>query len=82
MNRSEFEDFLTRRLEADGFEDVRVTLSWRGDRADVTAFDSRGCRRNIKARLVRRRGEDVVVLDTVDQDWIDELEALDALLDD
>ncbi len=82
MNRAEFADFLTRRLTADGFSDVRVSVSRRGDRAEAQAVDTNGRRRIVKARLERRRGEDVVVLDTVDDDWIDELEMLDAIFDD
>ena len=82
MNRTEFADFLTRRLTADGFRDVRVSVSRRGDSAEAQAIDTNGRRRIIKARLERRRGEDVVVLDTVDDDWIDELEMLDAIFDD
>ncbi len=82
MNRTEFADFLTRRLTADGFRDVRVSVSRRGDCAEAQAIDTNGRRRIIKARLERRRGEDVVVLDTVDDDWIDELEMLDAIFDD
>ena len=82
MNRADFADFLTRRLEADGFTDVEVAVSGRGDRAEAEAIDTNGRRRIIKARLERRRGEEVVVLDTVDDEWMDELEMLDAIFDD
>ena len=82
MRKREFEKFIKDRLTADGFSDVKVSLSLFGNRADVTARDSRGKKRRIKAEQVHRSGKELVKLDTVDQNWIDELEMLDAVLDD
>jgi len=82
MTKHEFEKFIKNRLMADGFSNVKVSVSLFGTHADVTARDSRGKKRRIKAELIKRRGEELVKLDTIDQDWIDELEMLDAILDD
>ncbi len=82
MTKHEFEKFIKERLTADGFTKVNVSVSLFGNRASVTAKGPNCRYRKIKAELIQRRGKEIVKLDTIDQDWIDELELLDAILDD
>jgi len=82
MTRREFEKFITDRLTADGFTKVKVKVSLFGNCADITAKGPNGRSRRIKAELIQKLGKEIVMLDTVDQAWIDELEFFDAIFDD
>ena len=82
MTRAEFDKFIKNRLQADGFTKLKVKLSLFGKSATITAKDSNGRDRIIKAELIQKRGKEIVKLDTIDQSWIDELEMLDEILED
>lgn len=81
MTKAEFKQIIIRSLSAGGFTDIDVAVSLFGGKADITAKDTRGKKRKIKARLESRWGKETVKLDTLDKDWIDELEMLDAILE-
>ncbi len=81
MSKTEFKESIIKALRAGGFTDIDVTVSLFGGKADITARDTRGKKRTIRARLESRWGKETIKLDTVDKDWIDELEMLDAIFD-
>ncbi len=81
MTRYEFKKFIISRLKTDGFTKIKVRVSLFGNRASITAKGPNGRARRIKAEVTKKHGEEIIKLDTIDQAWMDELEALAAKMD-
>ena len=83
LTQSEFAKLVKSAFEKGGYTKVKVSTAMFAKRADVSARDPKGKKREFKAELVRKWGRTKLkVTPKDDLEWIDELEMLDILFGD
>ena len=83
MTQSEFASLVKSAFEKGGYTKIKVNTAFFAKRADVSARDTKGKKREFTAELVKKRGKtELKITPKDDMDWIDELEMLDAIFDD
>ena len=83
MTKDEFEKAVRSLFESHGYTKIKITRHLFGMQMDVSAKSKTGSKRQFECMPEHKHGKDYIAVKRVGSlDWIDELEALDAIFDD
>ena len=83
MTKNEFEKAVRSLFESHGYTKIKITRHLFGMQMDVSAKSKTGSKRRFGCMLKHKHGKDYIAVKKVGRlDWIDELEAMDAIFDD
>ncbi|GEM_PF-1609384 len=83
MTKDEFEKAVRSLFESHGYTKIVISRHLFGMQMDVSAKDKTGKKRQFECMPEHKHGKDFITIKKVGGlDWIDELEALNAIFDD
>lgn len=83
MTKEKFEKAVRQLFEMHGYTKIKITAHVFSMRMNVSAKDKRGKRCEYECTPESKHGRDYIAVKNVGgTDWVDELEALDAIFDD